>query len=236
MENSEPFELYNSLVNEVASGLKNVVLLSSSVARCDILKGLGVNVIVRPQNVTEDNPCLGNAKDVSLKNAISKMNSFIKKNDLNKVCYPLLSADTVISLSDAPEMNKKIKSGLLGSYPIIGKAENVKDAFDMLSYLVKNRFHSVFTSMVLSFFDNGKYISVYETDTAVVEFREDITLKEIADYIDTSEWVGAAGAYRIQGEGSKLIKRVYGDIGTVIGLSYKALYSALLKKNKEFFG
>lgn len=232
MEICDSFEPFADCHDLAFSSLKNVILLSSSAARLELLKNYGINVIVRPQNAAEDNSRLGNPRYITLKNAIAKTNSFIKDNDLSKVCYPIISADTVISLSNVPEMKKKSTKGLIGSYPIIGKPQNKKDAFNILSYLIDNKFHTVFTSMVLTFASNEGYVSIPETDTAVVEFRDDITQKEIADYIDTNEWEGAAGAYRIQKTGKSLIKRIYGDDTTVAGLSYKSLFSAILKMHK----
>lgn len=236
MQNREPFELYDCLTNEVSRGLKNVVLISSSRARCSELKKLGANVIVSPESVDENNPPFGNPNKLTLNNAYSKMKSFMRNHDMSNVCYPLLSADTLISLSDVPSLNKSKSHRNVDAFPIIGKPRNKGEAYNMLCYLRKNRIHMVTTSLVLSFFDSGKTISISETDSSVVEFREDIADTEIVEYVETLEWEGAAGAYRIQDKGESLIKNVYGDIGTVIGLGYRSLYSLLIEKNKLIFG
>ena len=106
MEICDSFEPFADCHDLAFSSLKNVILLSSSAARLELLKNYGINVIVRPQNAAEDNSRLGNPRYITLKNAITKTNSFIKDNDLSKVCYPIISADTVISLSNVPEIKK----------------------------------------------------------------------------------------------------------------------------------
>lgn len=231
MQNREPFELYDCLKNEVSRCLKNVILISSSKARCSELIKLGANVVVSPENIEEDNPKFGNPYRLTLANASNKMNSFVEHHDMSRVCYPLLSADTLISLSDGESLNKRNTGRIVDAFPIIGKPNSKKEAYDMLCLLRNNRIHTVTTSQVLSFFDSGEYVTISETDSSIVEFRDDISDTEIAEYVETLEWEGAAGAYRIQDKGKELIKSVYGDLGTVIGLGYRSLYSLLLKKS-----
>ena len=55
------------------------------------------------------------------------------------------------------------------------------------------------------------------SDVAMVDFRI-LDDNEIDDYIKTGEWCGAAGAYRLQKTGYKLIERIIGDWTTVVGL------------------
>lgn len=50
---------------------------------------------------------------------------------------------------------------------------------------------------------------------------------EIEWYLDTGEWRGVAGAYRIQGRGAVLIERIEGSYSGVMGLPIRLLYSML---------
>jgi len=46
-------------------------------------------------------------------------------------------------------------------------------------------------------------------------------------YLDTEEWQGAAGSYRIQGRGACLIDRIEGSYTNVVGLPIHRLYGML---------
>ena len=50
---------------------------------------------------------------------------------------------------------------------------------------------------------------------------------EIEWYLDTEEWRGVAGGYRIQGRGAVLIERIEGSYSGVMGLPIRLLYSML---------
>ncbi len=51
--------------------------------------------------------------------------------------------------------------------------------------------------------------------------------REIEWYLDTGEWRGVAGAYRIQGRGAVLIEGIEGSYSGVMGLPIRLLYSML---------
>ena len=50
---------------------------------------------------------------------------------------------------------------------------------------------------------------------------------EIEWYLDTEEWRGVAGGYRIQERGAVLIERIEGSYSGVMGLPIRLLYSML---------
>ena len=56
---------------------------------------------------------------------------------------------------------------------------------------------------------------------------------EIDSYITTGEWLGAAGAYRIQGRAEIFIKKIEGSYSCVAGLPIFELYDIL--KEQSFF-
>ena len=57
---------------------------------------------------------------------------------------------------------------------------------------------------------------------------------EIESYLETSEWHGAAGAYRIQGKASCFIKKIEGTESSVMGLPIFELYDMLKEQNYKF--
>ena len=54
-----------------------------------------------------------------------------------------------------------------------------------------------------------------------------MTDDEIQWYVDSGEWHGAAGGYRIQGAASVFIKNIEGSFSGVIGLPIFELYDIL---------
>ena len=60
-------------------------------------------------------------------------------------------------------------------------------------------------------------LSRVQTESVRLTFRE-LSRSEIESYLDTGEWEGCAGGYRIEGEGIKLVRAVRGDYHAIVGL------------------
>ena len=60
-----------------------------------------------------------------------------------------------------------------------------------------------------------------------------LSTKEIKDYIACKEWVGSAGAYRIQGRAKTFIPFISGCFSNVVGLPIPKLVSVL--KGRGFY-
>ena len=58
-------------------------------------------------------------------------------------------------------------------------------------------------------------------------YFDELTDKEIEDYVLTKEPLDKAGAYAIQGLGSKFINRIDGDYYAIMGLPVNELYKRL---------
>ena len=108
----------------------------------------------------------------------------------------VLGADTEVVLDDA----------------VYGKPADAADAARMLRELAGRR-HRVLTAVWLLSAGREEH-ALSET---VVEFT---TLSEgdIADYLDSGEWRGKAGAYAIQGRAGAFIARIEGSYTGVMGL------------------
>lgn len=126
----------------------------------------------------------------------------------------ILGADTLIYLNDE----------------IIGKPQNPDEAFEILNKL-QGKTHTVKTGLVLY---NGKNktfsSSLNETQVTFSNMNEE----EINWYVETGEWHGAAGGYRIQGVASCFIKNVNGSYSGVVGLPISELYDILKCQNYQF--
>lgn len=60
-------------------------------------------------------------------------------------------------------------------------------------------------------------LSRVEVETVRLTMRK-LTRREIEAYLDTGEWEGCAGGYRIEAQGIKLLETVRGDYHAIVGL------------------
>ncbi len=107
----------------------------------------------------------------------------------------VLAADTTVILDDK----------------VLGKAETDEDAQRMLEKL-SGRTHQVFTAVAL--FDEKLEIQLCKSS---VSFRP-LTKIDIHTYIASTEPIGKAGGYAIQGYGATFICRIDGSYSSIMGL------------------
>lgn len=133
-----------------------------------------------------------------------------KAEEVSKLCAVtdiIIAADTVVALDGE----------------IMGKPADKDEAFKMLTRL-SGRFHNVFSGVTLM---RGNEI-ITEYERTLVRFRE-ITVREIAAYIETDEPMDKAGAYGAQGIGSLFVESIEGDFFNVMGLPLCKLSKMLNK-------
>lgn len=95
---------------------------------------------------------------------------------------------------------------------VLGKPAHPEEARAMLRRLQGDH-HEVFTGLAVGLADRLESI----IDVTEVRLME-MTDVEIADYVDTGEPMGKAGAYALQGRGGVYVEKVVGSPYTVIGL------------------
>lgn len=95
-----------------------------------------------------------------------------------------------------------------------GKPANLDDALRILREL-RGRQHEVYTGICL--LDTLAHKHEVVVSRSLVTFR-DVSDTELATYIDTSESLGKAGAYAIQGGAKKFASNVAGSLSNVVGL------------------
>lgn len=184
-----------------------IILASASPRRKEILSLLDLPFKTMVSDADETAgpslPAYFIAESLSLKKAAA-----VAKNLTNHSL--IIGADTIVVLNDN----------------ILGKPKDDTDAFNMLKSLSGN-WHSVISGVTVLDNKSAKSESFYvETK---VKFAE-ITDEEIKNYIKTREPMDKAGAYGIQGKGSKFIEQIQGDYFNVVGLPLHALYSVLKKE------
>jgi septum formation protein len=113
-----------------------------------------------------------------------------------RVKLPILAADTTVALGDT----------------ILGKALDAQHAASILSQL-SGQTHTVYTAVVLAH-QTGIYTGL---STSFVSFKH-LSTEEIAQYIETKDCFGKAGAYGIQGFAARFIQDLKGSYSGVMGL------------------
>ena len=108
---------------------------------------------------------------------------------------------------------------------IYGKPIDRKDAFNMIK-MIQGRDHEVVSALTVFCRKNGEDIIKRTYDKAIVTV-DNMTDNEINDWIDTGKAFGKAGAYAIQEEFGKHIKKIDGDFYTIVGLPLNKLYNIL---------
>lgn len=104
---------------------------------------------------------------------------------------------------------------------LLGKPSDAADAARMLQAL-SGRCHEVLTGICL------RSVSGVVRDWAATRvWFTSMTPREIADYVASGEPMDKAGAYAIQGLGSKFIERIEGCYFNVVGLPVALVYSHL---------
>ncbi len=182
-----------------------LILASKSPRRKELLSLITNDFEIRSADVDEALP-----KNIAPDKAVEYL-SQIKALPFKNGSDTVIGADTVVSIDGK----------------ILGKPHSKEDAFCMLTAL-SGRWHSVFTGVTVISPDASKTISV---ETKVKFF--DLSVKEINEYIATSEPFDKAGAYAIQGKASLFVEKIDGDYFNVVGLPVSAL-NQILKRDKIF--
>ena len=106
---------------------------------------------------------------------------------------------------------------------ILGKPVDAGQAAGYLRSL-SGREHGVISGLCVLDAENG---SIRETSVeSAVQVRA-LSRDELRAYLETGEWAGAAGGYRVAGKGARLIERIRGSYSNVVGLPLEALYGIL---------
>jgi septum formation protein len=114
---------------------------------------------------------------------------------------------------------------------IYGKPADREDAQDMLTRL-QGRSHEVITAMALY---NGKERAVDCRSTVSQVTFAPLSGEDIEWYLDTGEWQGVAGAYKVQGLASCFISNINGSYSGIVGLPLREFY-VMLKDNGYAYG
>lgn len=189
--------------------MKNILLASGSPRRKELVSLLPWSFKVCVKEVEEKidlrEPAWENVKNLALQKAQAVAQEHPDKW--------VIGADTVVCYENH----------------ILGKPKDEKDAYEMLKML-SGKMHKVYTGVAIVHQGKG-YAKTFYEETKVA--MQELTDKEINEYISTKEPLDKAGAYGIQGFGARYIVGIEGDYFNVVGLPVHAVYTQLLKQLEE---
>jgi septum formation protein len=194
--------------------MEPIILASGSRRRQEYFKMLGLPFSILPALIDENPVMYTDPLKLTCELAIKKVEKVIEimKDRLPKwIC----GADTVIAAG------KKI----------FGKPENREEAAGMLRKL-SNKQHKVVTSVA---FYNGETKKIDSCSSCCAVTFAPLREEEINWYLDTNEWQGVAGGYRIQGLAACFITQIKGSPSAVAGLPLQEFY-VMLKANGYPYG
>ena len=198
--------LDEKLVKDARSCLSPLNLASSSPNRLELLENdCGIKVSAWPQNAEETKDGHTQPSSIVSHIALIKLVSFMNSRDFDPLTLSL-ALDTMVSFRDE----------------ILGKPEDRNDARRMLSEF-SGQMQEVVTGWAL--FTPARGI-LSGCSTSRVFFSQ-LSEAQIESYLDSGEWTGAAGGYRIQKTGYTLIERIEGSWSNVIGLPLEDITKVL---------
>lgn len=187
--------------------MEPIILASSSPRRQEILTKLGIPFQVIIPEIDETIPGDLEPEVVAERFATKKVDAVMRTIPTGQVIPWILGADTIIALDGK----------------MYGKPENQDQATEFLKDF-SGKEQTVVSAIALF---NGKlnYLSTRINKTKV-HFSK-MSDQEIEWYVNTGEWHGAAGGYRIQGMASCFIEHIEGSYSSIIGLPIFEFYDIL---------
>lgn len=194
----------DSIQLEFGRRFPHVILASSSPNRRSLLEtgGTKVDVVVPHADETRDGK---DAEGTVMAIASRKMDAYLASPSFNPEMLAI-AADTLVLIDGR----------------LLGKPQSREDARKMLLTL-SGRTQTVISASALYVPGRGR---VDAPDTAEVVFRT-LSEDDAERYLDTGEWMGAAGGYRLQRTGYTLVDRIIGDWTTVVGLPLRKILDSI---------
>lgn len=184
--------------------LQQLILASRSPRRIELLARLGlVPTHVVPADIEESSVAGEAPRELVLRLAEAKGRAAVRHLGRARPAALILAADTEVVLE----------------HRIFGKPRDAEDAARMLR-LLRGRTHEVLTGVFLLRTDNGR--STVDVATTRVHFSN-FDEETIRRYVAGGEPLDKAGAYGIQGEGSRLVEAIEGSWSNVVGLPLEPL-------------
>ena len=191
-----------------------LILASKSPRRKDILSQMRITYTCIAHNIEEHST---HSSPIAFCSEIAKQKALAVQHHLQQTPHIqeqqhiyryILSADTIVYCNNS----------------ILQKPNNIQEAKTMISMLSHTQ-HTVYSALCI--LDTQTNTNIVDCASAKVHFAP-ISFQELETYLESQEWQGVAGAYRIQGLGACFITRIEGEYSTVQGLPIRLLYDILV--------
>lgn len=191
--------------------MAHLILASSSPRRREILSSLGLEFEIVDPDVDESLRDGLPVEERVMRLAEDKARSAASRLGSGRQ-HACLGADTLVRLRGSEG----------GGGQVLGKPRDRADARDMIRALA-GKTHDVHTGLALAGIDG--VIETIRSDSRV-SFAP-MSEGEIETYLDSRDWEGVAGAYKIQGQAALFIERIEGSWSGIVGLPIRELYVIL---------
>jgi septum formation protein len=190
--------------------METIILASGSPRRQELLNKVRIPFKAFPPNIDENFSKIGNVKERVKRIALRKIETVV---GLFKQESPrwLLGLDTLVEIDGNA----------------VHKPAGIEEAEEILRML-SGKIHRVYTG--IGFLPaKGKTVDLRSvcTEVKVAELSDE----DIEMYLETGEWSGVTGAYRVQERGAFFIDWIRGSYSNVVGLPLETFYG-ILKSNK----
>ncbi len=181
--------------------MKQIILASNSPRRRELMNMLNIDFISIATNIEEIIDQTLTYDEMVIDLSFQKAYEVFKDHKDSIV----LGFDTLVVINDM----------------ILGKPKDKDEAKNFLNILSGDT-HLVYTGCTIL----TKGLSKSFFSTAQVTFAK-LSDEEIEEYISTGEPMDKAGAYGIQGYGSKFVERINGDYYAIVGFPVAKIYKEL---------
>lgn len=187
------------IADSESGGALRLILASQSARRRELLEQVGYQPVCCPVNADESIKANESPKQLVRRLAILKARTYLESVSIESARQCLiLGSDTVIDLDGA----------------VLGKPDN-RDACIKALLSLSGRTHQVRSGVcVLAPATDDSWSCVVSTTVQFGAISESIA----SDYWDSTEPVGKAGSYAIQGLGAQFVEHLSGSYSNVVGL------------------
>jgi septum formation protein len=189
--------------------METIILASGSPRRQELLNRVGIPFKAFPPNIDESFARIRSVEQRVKRIALRKIETVVE-------IFKQESPRWVLGLDTLVEVDGKA----------INKPSGIEEAEEILKSL-SGRVHRVYTGIGL-LPAKGEQVDLRSVRTEV-KFAE-LSPEEIELYLDSGEWSGVTGAYRIQERGAFFIEWIRGSYSNVVGLPLETFYG-ILKSN-----
>ena len=195
--------------------MEPIILASGSLRRQDYFRLLGIPFSIMPSRASEEMTPGLDPRSQAEAIARRKVDEVVKTLE-GRLPPWILGADTVVVVDGT----------------VFGKPADKEDARNMLRAL-SGREHEVVTALALY---NGRKKSIdCRSNLSYVRFAQ-LSEAELEWYLETGEWQGVAGAYRIQGLAACFIAEIKGSYSSIVGLPMHDFYVMLRENGYPYSG